>query len=295
MEFGLRISASHTYLDHMTTPVFRLSHRTVFAATGEDTLSFLNRVLTCRLDNLAVGEGSYGAFLTPQGKILSDLFAFRTSETLFLDLPSAAAEDAIKRLTMLKLRAKLSFEIRPDLMSVQTETKTLDGSLIMVQDGRFRGTVHRGIFDASAPVDGLHDADVDPRYHALRMQSGVPEFGFDFGSADVFPSDVNMDLLGGIDYRKGCFIGQEVVSRMKRKTEVRKRTLFIENLPSGAQAGDAVMAGASTLGTLTSVSDLSALALMRLDRVKTAQDDQVPVTVNETPVTVHPLRDAMNV
>lgn len=117
---------------------------------------------------------------------------------------------------------------------------------------------------------------------AARIEAGLAAFGQDFTSTEVFPTDINLDVNGGIDYKKGCFVGQEVVSRMKRRGKVRKRTLVVTG--SGLSVGANVSAGDKRLGEITSTAEKVALARLRTDHLMTAMDDGVPITVDGEPV-----------
>lgn len=121
--------------------------------------------------------------------------------------------------------------------------------------------------------------------HAARIASVCPVFRIDFGTASVFPTDVNLDIGGGIDYKKGCFVGQEVVSRMARRGKIRKRTVRLDG--SGLEAGTDVMADGKRLGTVTSASEVNALAVLRIDHLAAALDAGGDLTVGEQIARAH--------
>ncbi|MEQ1780991.1 MAG: folate-binding protein, partial [Hyphomonadaceae bacterium] len=180
----------------MHQPIF-LAHRSIVSVTGADAEPFLNGIVTVSTLGLAEGEFHYGALLTPQGKIIADFLVTRLGEEIVLDCAESVAPALIKRLTLMKLRAAVSVRARDDLGV----------------------TVFAGVPDprsASAPQRSIGPrgevTDATP-YHSERIAAGIPEQDFDFGAEDVFPADINMDLACGIDFRKGCFVGQEVVSR----------------------------------------------------------------------------------
>ena len=291
---GLCKPGDCSYLGEMTNTIFHLAHRKTLSATGADVLSFLNRVLTCRLDNLSIGEARYGTLLTPQGKILTDMFIYHTGETIYLDLPETTIEPMLKRLTLLKLRADAQFKPEPDLDIIQS-SEPLPDALTSARDTRYPDETFRSVLPATGTPADAKTALTSPVWQSSRIDATIPEFGVDYGETEVFPSDVNLDLLGGVDYKKGCFIGQEVVSRMKRKTEVRKRTLRIDDLPETATPGMEIKGGESTLGTLTSQFGASGLALMRLDRLSNAADNNLPPTLDNMPIKPASLPEAINV
>lgn len=118
--------------------------------------------------------------------------------------------------------------------------------------------------------------------HAARIEAGQPAFGHDFTASDVFPTDINLDVLGGIDYKKGCFVGQEVVSRMKRRGKIRKRTVRLSG--QSLAAGQDVRAGEILLGQITSAADDNALAIVRIDQLNKALKAGTPIEADRKPV-----------
>ena len=250
----------------MTGP-FHLSHRRVIALTGSDVREYLDRLLTVNVP-LAGDEGlAYGALLTPQGKILHELFVWVRGDEVLIDVHADGVADLIKRLTMFKLRADVVITPREEL-AVQ---HCFDGEMEGLTDPRGAGV------RALTSAEDVPESDI-ALYHATRIERGLPEQGFDYGSAQIFPSDVNLDRLSGVDYAKGCFVGQEVVSRMKRKGGVRKRTLIVELNGLEAAAGDVVTVDGASIGEITSVAGGLALARLRVDRL--IQTDAPPALPN---------------
>ena len=113
-------------------------------------------------------------------------------------------------------------------------------------------------------------------YEALRIRLGVPKGGVDFPYGDVFPHDADMDLFNGVDFAKGCYVGQEVVSRMKHRGEARKRVVRVRLAGPAPAPGALVTDGALTIGSLGAAAGLQALALLRLDRVAEARSPRAP-------------------
>ena len=132
-------------------------------------------------------------------------------------------------------------------------------------DPRLDGLLWRGIHEAD---DGLPEGDA--ALEALEIANGVPSYGRDYGEADVFPTDVNLDIYQGVGWQKGCFIGQEVVSRMKRRGTIRKRSLPVSFEGDAPDAGTPIKAGNTTLGEITSSQGSDAVGLIRIDRLETA-------------------------
>ena len=249
------------YIDGMNQPAplpFALPDRQIISVGGPDARDLLQRVITADVVSLEDGQCRPGALLTPQGKILVDFLIFADGETLWLDVPANAAEGLLKRLTLFKLRAKAEIILNTGMRALWSTTP-FPGS---AEDPRLAGRVHRGI-----GARGSEDRPLD----TLEIQAGAPAFGRDYGEADVFPTDVNLDAYGGVGWKKGCFIGQEVVSRMKRRGTIRKRSLPATFAAEAPPPGTAVMAGPTTVGAISSASGHHAVILARLDRLRAAE------------------------
>src|SRR5690606_27802508 len=193
---------------------------------------------------LAPGEIRPGALLTPQGKILFDFLISRVEDGFRLDCPAEAIEDFRKRLTLYRLRAKIDFSIE-DQVPVYVSWESDSGGLI---DRRFPETLdvrrHYGPMDATATM-----AD----WELLRIRNGVAEGGADFALGTAFPHDVLFDQNGGVGLRKGCFVGQEVVSRMQHRGTARRRVVIVEGTGDLPPAGTEITAGGRAIGTLGTV------------------------------------------
>lgn len=235
------------------TALTHLSRRGVVRVGGPDAATLLNGVITIDVAKLAPGEHAPAALLTPQGKILCELHAHvDAAGAIFLDAPADAVADLVKRLALYRLRAK-----------AEIDDVSADHAVLAGPGGA------RRLGDAT-------DATMDlAAYDLMRVTDGRAEQGPDYGPADVFPADVNLDLLGGVDYAKGCFVGQEVVSRMKRRGSIRKRTLVLEADGAAPENGAAITAGDVRIGETLSAAGSRALALVRLDRLADADPDAI--------------------
>ncbi|MDQ8699429.1 folate-binding protein [Hyphomicrobium sp. LHD-15] len=267
-----------------------LKDRGVVSVTGPDAEKLLGGLVT---NDIALLEGApaiYAALLAPQGKILFDFLVVKTADGFLLDTARDKAADLVKRLSLYKLRAQAEIRDVSDTFSVAalwggtpvsySETK---GSLIY-SDPRLPAlgarilveTTHFG--DVLAATNG---AEVPSEaYHAHRIGLGVPEGGRDFAFGDTFPHEALLDQLNGVSFSKGCYVGQEVVSRMQHRTTVRKRVVPVvaeQDLPAGPLP---VLVGEAEIGRLGSVAGPRGLALLRLDRVAEARRDGVALTVN---------------
>ena len=268
----------------MAIPYAYLPHRAVLSLTGSDTIELLERLVTHNVQDWQAGETRYGALLTPQGKVIADYLAIRTEDGVMLELDQEALPDLAKRLKMFRLRADVQIEPREDLSVIAgleptSEPGAISDAVLTYTDPRFTEGRTRALV-TTAPSDAQSVSD----YHADRIAYGVPEQGSDFGAAEVFPADINMDHFGGVDLKKGCFVGQEVVSRMHRRGKVRKRTLCLHSgaseVPSGA------LQAPNEIGQVSSLGGGLALARVRIDRLKQALDKGEALNVDETPVTI---------
>ncbi len=255
-----------------------LDERAVLRITGADARKFLENVITNDVDSLAPDQARFAALLTPQGKIVADFFVIGASEDdgggFLIDAPRALGEDLAKKLGFYKLRADVAIEPRPDLAVAAILEGAASAELgIAFDDTRHAGLGQRLVLPAaSAKADleaagfAIEDAEA---YHAHRVALGVPDGGKDFVYSDAYPHEADMDQLNGVDFKKGCFIGQEVVSRMERKTTPRTRVVPVvfETAPF---PGVEVKAGERTAGHMGSGVNGKGLAMVRLDRVHDA-------------------------
>ena len=280
----------------MSSPFAYLDHRAVLSLSGPDTITLLERLVTHPTDNWAPGDTRYGALLTPQGKVLSDYLALRTAEGVLLDTSKSYVADLAKRLKMFRLRSRVEIEVLEDVFVVagleaaDAGIRPISGAQYVYLDPRYPGGRLRGLAtkESWAAWYGYHPAEWSrpmDAYHADRITHGIPEQGFDFEQADVFPADINMDVLGGVALNKGCFVGQEVVSRMHRRGKIRKRTVPVDITAGSVQPGDPILAPAS-IGEITSVEGSQALARLRVDRLSAAERDGQTPLLHETPVTI---------
>ena len=257
----------------MSNPRFcQLEDRALVRIGGEAAQPFLQGLVTCNIDELETGEAEFGALLTPQGKILFDFFILRIADGFIADIDASMASDFIKRMMFYRLRAKVEIEAVDDGRGVYAifSSGPLDpapwsAAGLAVRDPRLPEMGIRAYLPSSP--DGAEEAPVED-YEAMRIGLGVPQGGRDFTYGDAFPHDVLMDRIAGVDFAKGCYVGQEVVSRMQHRGTARKRTILVrtasgEELP---QPGTEVLAGGKTVGTLTSVAGNRGLAMIRLDR-----------------------------
>lgn len=269
----------------MTTAVevVNLSNRALVHITGEEAEKFLQAVITTDLDKLGPDNLKPGALLAPQGKILFDFLVSRIDGGLRFDLPVSIAADFIKRITLYRLRAKAEITQLPEsLVSVSWQTQSHPSQNDSIKrDSRFPTelNVHR----IYGPADGTTD---ESAWTKLRAEYGIAEGETDFAYNDVFPHDVNFDQTGGVSFPKGCFIGQEVVSRMQHRGTARRRVLVAHSDGNLPPMGTPITVDGREIGTTGSSDDTIGIALVRIDRAKDAIDAGSPILAGETPITL---------
>src|SRR6202046_4329755 len=252
-----------------------LEDRGVLSVNGEDATTFLQGLLTNDVERLAPSEARYAALLTPQGKILFDMIVVRMAggedPSYLIDCTAAQAADLAKRLGFYKLRAKVAVANQSADRAVAAfwgnESAAAEG--VLYADPRDPRLGWRAILPRPA-VAGLGTEHVN-EYEGLRIAVGAPKGGLDFAYADAFPHDANFDLLHGVDFDKGCYVGQEVVSRMKHRGTARKRVARVKLAGPAPAPGTPVMDRELAVGALGSSSGREALALLRLDRAEEAK------------------------
>jgi tRNA-modifying protein YgfZ len=263
-----------------------LSDRGVVKVAGDDARKFLNGLVTIDVDKVAPGHARFAALLTPQGKIIADFIVAEAKPTdgggFFLDCPRALALELAKRLNFYKLRAKVSVEDFSETLGVLAIWDGAGGSNVgltyadpRLPDLGVRCMVqphHAGKASADAAVVDAAE------YDAHRITLGVPQGGADFTYDDAFPHEADMDQLGGVDFDKGCFVGQEVVSRIEHRGSARTRVVPVVYAGAPPAPGSAVTAAERSLGTMGSGIAGRGLAALRLDRVEEAFSARAPIT-----------------
>ncbi|MDR7223149.1 folate-binding protein YgfZ [Aminobacter aminovorans] len=264
-------------------PTAILADRAIIDVSGPDAEHFLQNILTLDLDALGKDEAKPGALLAPQGKIMFDFLVSRSGDNaLRLECRADIADDFVRRLMLYRLRAKadISKQDQP-LVAVSWQSDSAASqtdSTATVRDSRFPTPVYRSY--ANAPATTASEAD----WHAFRIANGVAESGPDYALSDAFPHDVLLDQMGGVGFKKGCFIGQEVVSRMQHRGTARRRVLLVTAASELPAAGTELRADGKVLGTLGSVDGSNGLAIARIDRVKAALDAGSAITADNVTV-----------
>ena len=257
-----------------------LPDRGVVKVTGEDARNFLNGLVTTDVTELGPARGRFGALLTPQGKIVVDFLITEApgghGGGFLFDCPRALAKTLADKLAFYKLRAKVAVEnlsdslgviaawegdpaVTPDLAFADPRDQALGWRILAPQElaAKVAALIGADLVDASA-------------YEAHRIACGAPRGGLDFTYGAAFPHETNMDRLHGVDFDKGCYVGQEVVSRMQHRGSARTRTVKVLLDGPSPEPGATILAGDKAVGTMGSTAGEMGLALIRTDRVADA-------------------------
>lgn len=273
-----------------------LPDRGVIKVGGEDARDFLNGLVTTDVTLVGPGVGRFGALLTPQGKITVDFLITEAPAGhgggFLFDVPKPLAQQLASKLGFYKLRAKVTVEnlsdslgvlavwdgepaTRPDLAFADPRSEALGWRILVPEE----------LKQKVADLIGAELVDSDA-YEAHRIVSGAPRGGLDFMYSDAFPHETNMDRLHGVDFDKGCYVGQEVVSRMQHRGTARTRTVKVILDDFSPEIGLPVMAGDKSVGTMGSASGKHGLALIRTDRVSDALAAGVQLTAGGLPIRI---------
>ncbi|MFV0299089.1 MAG: YgfZ/GcvT domain-containing protein, partial [Hyphomicrobiaceae bacterium] len=258
-----------------TADMALLPERGILSVTGEDARHFLDNLITNDMDLLDTQPAMHAGLLTPQGKILFAFFVIRQDDGYLIETSAKAVPELVKRLTMYKLRAKVTIT---DISSSRAVAVAWNGEpptdphLVAFPDPRQSDLGWRLIMTPDLAGTLTSNKSLEPdRWHAHRIGLGVPEAEFDYPIGDTFPHEADFDLFNGVSFTKGCFVGQEVVARMQHKTVVRKRVVPVTGAHHLA-TGTPINVGAAEIGRIGSVAGSNALALLRLDRVAEAEE-----------------------
>jgi tRNA-modifying protein YgfZ len=282
-----------------------LPERGVIKVAGDGARKFLHGLVTADILNLESGGAKFCALLTPQGKIIADFLLTEASATagggFFLDLERAQIAALIDKLNLYKLRAKVIVEDLSEVLGVLAAwngTSPADLARQLAEAGDTVGLCypdprlpalglrvmlppHRAAAAAAALGAELVDAAA---YEAHRIALGVPRGGLDFAYGDAFPHEADMDQLGGVDFQKGCYIGQEVVSRMEHRGTARTRAVPVQYDGAAPARAAPVVAGERPLGTMGSAAAGRGIALLRLDRAADALSGGETLTAAGVPI-----------
>jgi folate-binding protein YgfZ len=255
-------------------PIVSLPHRASILVTGHEAEDFLQNILTLDLQTLQLGEARPGALLTPQGKILFDFLISRTDAGFRLDCRMNIASDFARRLLMYRLRAKVDIAVQDESLVAVSWGEESGSSFLF--DRRFGDGDVRRSYDAEMAAPAALEA-----WTALRVSRGVAESGSDYELSDAFPHDVLLDQNGGVGFKKGCYVGQEVVSRMQHRGTARRRMLIALGDAPLPPPGTPITAEGRLIGSMGSAAGQQGLALVRIDKVADAVTRGVPILADD--------------
>ena len=261
--------------------LYRLD-RTLIRISGADALGFLDNLLTQDLTGLPESAVKYAALLTPQGKVLADMMLYwQAPDTIVITADPQRSTDLQRRLTMYKLRARVEIANADDLHEIWSEV-TFDGALA---DPRLPALGYRKLAPR-ADAERLEDAA--PHYEALRFTRGVPDLGRDIAPDEAFALEALLEELNGVDFQKGCFVGQENVSRMKRRATTRRKLCPVNFEGPPPTFGAPIQAGPAEIGSIRHGGAGRAIAFLRLDRAREALSAGQTLTAEGRPLQLDP-------
>ena len=250
--------------------VIALNDRTVLKISGPDAKPFLQGLVTNDMGRLAPGRSIYAALLTPQGKIISDFILSEAGEAFLVDCAASCAPDLAARLKKFRLRAKVQVEEAGPTLAVLSSPDAPPANIAVQSaaiDPRLPQLGWRWILEAET----LQTLDIEHEPHASydrhRIECGVPDSDLDLKPETFFPLDCNFEELQGVDFNKGCYVGQELTARMKHRATSRRRILPVAGAAPLPPHGTSLRVGDMEAGEMLGSQGPIGLAILRLDRL----------------------------
>jgi tRNA-modifying protein YgfZ len=280
-----------------------LADRGVLALRGADVRPFLQGLISNDIERIRPDQASYAALLTPQGKFLFDFFIVQHGDELLLETELARVPDLQRRLMMYRLRSKVEIDVSAgfavvaligegvaemlDLPARPGACRALEHGLAFVDPRLVRMGV-RALLPAQNAASALAQLQLDeaPRaaYERLRLSLGMPDGSRDLIVEKATLLESGFEELNGVDFGKGCFVGQELTARMKFRGLVRKRLLPVSFDGAAPAPGTIIRLGEREAGEMRSSSDGHGLALLRLEHVAKAKESGVPLIAGGTEI-----------
>lgn len=271
----------------MTVFIASLPDRAVIEIKGDDTLPFLQDLVTANVADLKPGQAVHSALLTPQGKILFDFFILAIEGGVLLDCAAESAASLVQRLTMYRLRRALSIAQVDDLAIAaawdEADLSSLSEGHVFA-DPRDAAMGSRVI--APQAVIASISSQPPEAYLEHRYKLGIGDAA-EIGSGELFPHEACYDQFSSVDFSKGCYVGQEVVSRMQHRGTARSRLVPVDASSALPVPGTKVIADDRQVGTLLGAQGSHGLALIRLDRVAKAEQAGKILSVDGQQITMH--------
>ncbi|WP_395665950.1 YgfZ/GcvT domain-containing protein [Methylocella sp.] len=267
-----------------------LADRGVAKLAGEETAKFLQRLITNSVLDIPPGDSRFSALLSAQGKLMFDFFVVPLPDGepgFYFDCLREQIPDLVKKLNLHKMRAKVSISDNSDTLGVAAlldgPAPSIPGALVY-RDPRAPGMGAR-VLAPRAALEAAANAD-EAAYEAMRVGAGVPRGGKEFAYGDAFVQDVNLDWLNGVDFKKGCYVGQEVVARVHFRKSAKKRVVKFSFEGEAPAPGAEIAAGGPPLGQVGTTAGGEGLAIVRIDRLEDAKAAGAVVRAGETPICV---------
>jgi folate-binding protein YgfZ len=254
----------------MEKKLIKLSDRSIVEVEGSESENFLQGIITCNVEKIK-NKSSYGSILTPQGKLLYDFIISRKANKFFIDIYKPNIDNFMKLLNMYKLRSNLTLTKREDLsVFVDIDNNNVDMENI---DPRLATIGSRKILDSNYK----HCSNDKILYEKKLIKLGIAEVGDAIEPGEIFPIEANLDYLNGIDFQKGCFIGQEVSSRMYRKGKAKKRIVSFTSNDSFTN-NDELVYNERTIGTVIKKIEDYGIALIKIDKLINPERETITIT-----------------
>lgn len=258
--------------------VISLTNRSVLKLEGLEASSFLQALITQDINLLDKQASLYTGLLSPQGKILFSFFIHRQKNDYLIDCASTFCDALLMRLNMYKLRADIHvMDVSAEFGVVVSASGKSD---LSAPDPRCADLGMRAVIVKSEIKPGSF---LERDYHLHRLRLGIADCD-EIGSGQYFPHECNFDQLHGVSFTKGCFIGQEVVSRMEHRGTARSRIVPFSSGDDVLKVDAPVACGDVKLGSVISFLDGHGLALIRLDRLKKTDTQNTPILAGSSPI-----------
>lgn len=271
----------------MTVFIASLPHRAIVEIKGEGTLTFLQDLVTANVATLKPGQAAHSALLTPQGKILFDFFILATADAVLIDCAADNAASLVQKLTLYRLRRALSIELVNEL-AVAAVWGEAHG--YTVGDGHVFADPRNADLGARviAPKTIINSISNQPSetYRDHRYKLGIGDAD-EIGSGELFPHEACYDQFSSVDFSKGCYVGQEVVSRMQHRGTARSRLVPVDASATLPASGAKVVADDRQVGTILGSQGSHGLALIRLDRAAKAAQAGKVLSVDGQQIAMH--------
>ena len=260
-------------------PQTTLENRAFITVAGPEAEDFLQAIITTDLPSIGPGETWPGALLTPQGKIMFEFLISRSDDGFLIETDAASGDPFARRLTLYRLRARVTIaKLEANAVTVSWDASAPAGG---ARDMRF---AKAGVDLFRAP-GATGETDISS-YTALRIVHGISGGGEDGDATDFFPHDLLLDKNGGLNFKKGCYVGQEVVSRMQHRSTARRRIVTVTAAGTLPVSGTAILAGGKDIGALRTVEGNTGLAVVRVDKAGDAIAGSTPITTGDVAVTL---------